>query len=157
MKNTTSILAVLTASALCLAAYATIHTTSKVADLEAQVELLRKHMDSPPAESQTVASLLSAMETRVQRVNARLDRLDQARPATGEEIAAFREQLRVVREIREDRPQKLFDMFATLDQARAAMRNEIGGLQADLLALRAQVLSIMQNPTESRLMPANRE
>jgi len=48
-------------------------------------------------------------------------------------------------------------MNAKLDQARGEMRNEIVRLQMALLQLRGQLLRMMENPTESHLMPANRE
>lgn len=98
MKSMRSILpAVLAAVALCLAAYVTIHTTRRVADLEVQVELLRGHVDSPAVERQKVVSLLSSMETRVQNLSARFDQVDVSRPATAEEIKAFRDEVRVLR------------------------------------------------------------
>jgi len=149
--------ALFAAAALCLAAYATIQTMRKTAELEVQVELLRGHVDSPAVERQKVVSLLSSMETRLQSLNARFDRFDKSRPASGEEIAAFAEEVRVLRGLRDGRAEGLFDMYARLDQARGEMRNEIVRLQTELLQLRGQVLRIMQDPTESRLMPANRE
>jgi len=98
MKITRSILpATLAACALCLATYGTVHTARQVADLQVQVELLRGHVDSPAVERQKVVSLLSSMETRVQTLNARFDQVDGSRPATAEEIKAFREEVRLLR------------------------------------------------------------
>lgn len=149
--------ALLGAAALCLAAYATVQTTRKTAELEVEIELLRGHVDSPAVERQKVVSLLSSMEMRLQSLSSRFDQFDKSRPASSEEIAGFREEVRVLRGLKDGRADRLLDKYVELDQARGAMRNDIVRVQTELLQLRAQVLRVMQNPAEARLMPANRE
>jgi len=128
--------------ALGLAGHVAFHANRRIAALEVQIQ---------------APSKLSYIEKRLEWLATRLDKMDGARPASGDEIAALREEVRQVHRILGSKNEPILRYIEDLSRSNSAMASDVATLKAEVLHLRGQVLNIMQNPAESRLIPANRK
>ncbi len=143
MKTTRWILPTLLAlGALALASYVASQANRRIAALEVQIQ---------------APSRLSYVEKRLEWLASRLDKMDRVRPATGDEISALREEVRQVHRILGSKNDPILRYFEELGRSNSAMSRDISDMKTEVLHLRGQVLNIIQNPAESRLIPANRE